>query len=174
MQHCQDTQTEFDLLRESVSNQAHPQECMVVPFYLKKKPPKLSKSGRSLVRLVPWFTEDSTEKVAFSASQSGIGNKKSFDVAKPAHVGALVAATPRIPDMNQGAAAAVLLLEPLATKRFVEAASNDFFSALYDSENPTAQLNLQKKKNILCSRVASANYSKCRTDGPRLPARRQP
>ena len=41
---------------------------------------------RSLERLLPGFTEDCAQQATLSAGQSGIGCKRSVDVARPAHL----------------------------------------------------------------------------------------
>ena len=51
-----------------------------------------------LERLLPGFTEDSLVQATLSAGQSGKGSKRARDTAAPAHLGALVAAQPRIQD----------------------------------------------------------------------------
>ena len=53
----------------------------------------------SLERLFPGFTEDCAQQVALSAGQPGIGFKGSVDVARPAHLGTVIAARPRIRDV---------------------------------------------------------------------------
>ena len=58
---------------------------------------------RSLERLFPGFTEDSSEQATLSTSQSGIGQKRARDVARPAHLRALIAAKSRILDMVRDA-----------------------------------------------------------------------
>ena len=84
---------------------------MVTPFCKKDKlPQSLMKLGkRSLEILFPGFTEDSWEQAALSAGQQAVGNERSVDVARPAHLGALIAAKTRILDMSRGAATAGLL-----------------------------------------------------------------
>ena len=57
----------------------------------------------SIERLFPGLNEDSTEHPALSAGQACIGSKRSVNVARPAHLGALVAAKPRILNMIRGA-----------------------------------------------------------------------
>ena len=58
---------------------------------------------RSLERLFPGFTEDSMTQATLSGGQSGIGYKKARDTAAPAHLGALIAAKPRMQAMIQDA-----------------------------------------------------------------------
>ena len=72
---------------------------------------------RSLERLFPGFTEDSSEQAALRAGQSGIGYKRSVNAARPAHPGAFVAAKPRILDMIRGAATAGLQPEESLSAR---------------------------------------------------------
>ena len=66
--------------------------------------------GQSSLETVSFLgvTEDSTEQAAPSAGQSGIVYKRSVAIARPAHLGALVAAKQRILDMIRGAATAGL------------------------------------------------------------------
>ena len=91
---------------------------------------------RSRERLFPGFTEDSTEQAAFSHN------------ARLAHLGPLIAAKPHILDVVRGAATAGLLSEqPLLARldtqlRRLPPPSSTPFD---DSENPTAQLYLQKE-----------------------------
>ena len=103
---------------------------MVTPFFMKKKPPKISEVGqRSLGRLLPGFAVDNSEQAALSAGHSGIGYKRSVDVARPAHLRALIAAKPRILDTIRGAATAGLLPEQPLLARLdtsVETASAAF------------------------------------------------
>ena len=47
-------------------------------------------------RRFPGFTEQSVQQATLSAGQSGIGCKRSADAALPAHMGAVIAARPRI------------------------------------------------------------------------------
>ena len=48
----------------------------------------------SLAWLFPEFSDDSAQQATLSASQSGIGCKRSVDVARPAHLNAVIAARP--------------------------------------------------------------------------------
>ena len=116
-------------------------EYMATQFFKKKKPAKIfdEVGQRSRERLFAGFTEDSAEKAALSAGQSGIGVKRSAD--RPAHLGDLIADKLRILDMIRCAATARLLPEPLSARLDtpVEAASA-VFRALDDSEKPTARL----------------------------------
>ena len=58
---------------------------------------------RSLERLFPRLTEDSTTQTTLSAGQSAKGFKRARDIAAPAHLGALIAAKPHIQGMIQDA-----------------------------------------------------------------------
>ena len=119
-------------------------ECMITPCFMKKKPPKL------LTKLGKGHSKDSSQGLPRTAQskprsvavQSGIGYKKSVASARPAHLGAFVAAKPRILDVIRNAAAAGLLPGRLDAE--VEAASAAFLGALDDSENSTARLYLQE------------------------------
>ena len=72
---------------------------------------------RSLERLFPGFTEDSMVQATLSAGQSGIGYTRARDIAAPAHLGALIAAKPRIQAMIQDAVTVGLLpRQPLETR----------------------------------------------------------
>ena len=65
----------------------------------------------SIERLFPGITEDSAQQATLSGGQSGIGCKRSVDVVRPAHMGALVAAKPRVRDMIRDSTSAGLLPE---------------------------------------------------------------
>ena len=68
----------------------------------------------SLERLFPRFTEDSQEQATLSAGQSGVGCRKSVDVARFALLGAVVASRPQIREMIRDTNNAGLLgAEPL-------------------------------------------------------------
>ena len=63
----------------------------------------------SLERLFPGFTEDSMTQATLNAGQSRIGDKRARDIAAPAHLGAIIAAKPRIQALIQDAVTAGLL-----------------------------------------------------------------
>ena len=63
----------------------------------------------SLDRFFPGFTEDSAQQATFGAGQSGVGCKRSVNVARPAHLGVVIAARSRIKDMVRDAATAGLI-----------------------------------------------------------------
>ena len=85
---------------------------------------------RSLERLFPEFTEDSSEQATLSAGQSGRGYKRVRDIATPAYLGALIAAKPRIQAMVQDVVTAGLLpQQPLETRfaAVIETATSTYF-----------------------------------------------
>ena len=143
VQLCQDPQTESVLLRASlgVSRINHTLRVHGLTILRGEEAAKTfyEVGQRSLERLCPGFTEDSTEQATLSASQSGIGHTKSVDVARPARFGAFEAAKPQILDMIRNAATARLLperplLARLAAK--VEAASAAFLDAVASLRTP--------------------------------------
>ena len=115
VQLCQNPQTEFVLLRESlgVNRINHIFRAHGHTILNKDAPAEtFGEAGqRSFERLFPGFTEDSTEQAALSAGQSGVGYKRSVDVARPAHLGAVIAANTRILDIFRDAATAGFLPE---------------------------------------------------------------
>ena len=93
VQLCQVPQTVFALLSESlgVSRVSHILRVHGHTILNEEEAAQIFEGGRrSLERLFPGFTEDSSEQAALSASQSVIGYKRSADAARPAHLGALV------------------------------------------------------------------------------------
>ena len=123
----------------------------------------------------------STKSTVQSKPRSVLANqelaRKKVEVARPAHLGALVAPKPRILDMIRNAASAGLLPEPLSARldAIVEAASA-FRGALDDSENHTARQYLRQSVAANRARTQRSNNHepnnfRCRTDGPHLPAR---
>ena len=102
---------------------------------------------RSLQRLFPGCTEDSMTQATLSADQSGIGYRRACDIAAPAHLGALVAAKPRIQAMIQDAVLAGLLPKHLLETRLaavIETATSTILDALDDEDRATAKLHVQK------------------------------
>ena len=94
VQLCQDPHTEFAILRE----------CRINQILTILEEPEAAKifdevGQRSLQRLFPGFTEDSLEQATLSSGQSGVGYKRAWNVAGPAHLGSLIAATTRIVDL---------------------------------------------------------------------------
>ena len=150
VQLCQDPQTEFALLRESlgVSRINHILRVHGHTMLQERQVAELfdEVNQRSLERLFPGFTEDSLEQATLSAGQSGIAYKRARDVASPAHLGALTAARLRILDMIQDAATARLLpKQPFVARlaAIIEAATAAYLDALDGAEKPTAPLYLQ-------------------------------
>ena len=97
---------------------------------------------RRLERLFPGFTEESSEQ-ATHAGQSGIGYKRARDIAGPAHLGALIAAKPRILAMIQGAVMAGLLpKQPLEIwlAAIIDTATTTNLGAVDDEDKATAKL----------------------------------
>ena len=94
VQVCQDPQTEFALLRESlgVSRMNHILRVHGYTLLHEEEAKTFNEVGqRSHERRFPGFTEDSAEQAVLCASQSGFGHKRSTDVARAAHLGALIA-----------------------------------------------------------------------------------
>ena len=94
----QNPQTEFSLLREclGVNRINHILRVHGYTILQEKEATKILEVGhRSLERLFPGFTEDSFEQATLSANQSGIGYKRTRDVASQAYLGALIAAKSR-------------------------------------------------------------------------------
>ena len=151
VQLCRDPQTEFALLRESlgVSRINHILRVHGHTILQEQRAAEINDEvvQRSLERLFPGLTEDSMTQATLSAGQSRIGFKRARDTAAPAHLGALIAAKPRIQAMIQDAVWAGLLPEHLLEARLtavIEAATSTYFSALDDDEQATAKLCVQR------------------------------
>ena len=99
VQLCQDPQTEF-ALRESlrVSRVNHTLRVHGHTILQEQRAAEVYDEigQRSLERLSPSLTEDSMTQATLSSGQSGTGYTRARDIAGPAHLGALIAATPRI------------------------------------------------------------------------------
>ena len=137
VQLCQDPQMECAVLLR-VHSQSILQEQRAAEIYDEV-------GQRSLKRLFPGFTEDSMTQFTLSAGQSGIGYKKTRDIAAPAHLG-LTAGKPRIQGMIQdGVTAGLLPQEPLETRlgAVIEAAISTNLRALVE-DKATAKLYVQK------------------------------
>ena len=81
------------------------------------------------------------------ASHTGIGYKRARDIAAPVHLGALIAAKPRIQAMLQDAVTAGLLPKQHLETRLaavIETALSTNFDALDDEDKATAKLYVQK------------------------------
>ena len=101
---------------------------------------------RSLERLFPGLTEDSMTQATLSAGQFGIGFKRARDIDAPAHLGALIAATPRIQGMIRDAVWAGPLPDQILEARLsevIETATSTFLSALDSDGQATAKLYVQ-------------------------------
>ena len=136
VQLCQDPQTEFALLRESLGV-GRINHILRVHATRSCTRNELQKSTK---KLFPGFTEDSSD-------QSCIGYKRARDIAAPAHLGALMAARPRIQAMIQYAVTAGFLpKQPLETRpdAVIGAATSTYFEALDDEDSATAKLYVQK------------------------------
>ena len=105
VQLCQDTQTEFALLRESlgVSRINHILRLHGHTILQDKRAADMydEVGQRSLERLFPGYTEDTSEQATLRAGQSGIGYRMARDIAGQAHRGAPIAAKRRILAMIQ-------------------------------------------------------------------------
>ena len=102
---------------------------------------------RSFERVFPGLNEDSMTQATLSASQSGIGFKKTRDIAAPAHLGALIEANPRVQGMIRDAVLAGLLPEQVLETRLsevIETATSTYLSALDSDAQGTARLFIQE------------------------------
>ena len=63
----------------------------------------------TLERLLPGVTEDGVQQAALSDKQGGLGWRQALDVARPAHLGGLIAAAPRVKSMFRACEQAGLL-----------------------------------------------------------------
>ena len=150
VQLCQDPQTEFALLRDSlgVSRVNHILRVHGHKILEEQSAAVYDEIGqRSLERLFPGLTEDSMTQATLSASQLRIGFKRARDIAAPSHLGALIAAKPRIRGMIRDAVLAGLLPEQLLETRLsevIETAPSTYLSALDNGEQATARLFIQK------------------------------
>ena len=145
VQLCQRPQTEVALLRESlgVSGINHILREHGHTIFQEREAAKIfDKVGnKSLERFFPGFTVDSSKEATLSTSQPGSGDKRTRDVARPAHLEALNAAKTSNLDMIRNATKAELLLEQPLLARLDTAA---FLDALDESKRPTAGLHLRK------------------------------
>ena len=144
---CQDPQTEFSLLRESlgVSCINHILRVHGHTILAEQNAAAVYEEigQRSLERLFPGVTEDSMTQATLSASQSGIGFQRARDIAAPAHLRALIAAKPRIHGVIRDAVLAGLLLETRLSE-VIDTATSTYLSALDNDEQATARLFIQK------------------------------
>ena len=154
VQLCQDPHTEFAIFCESrgVSRIKYILRVHGHTILQEKEDAKIFEVGqRSLERFFPGYSEDSSEQATLSTSQSGIGYKRARDFARPAHLGALIAATPRILDMVRGAATAGLLPgQPLLARpdTLIETATPALLDALTTQRNPQLGCTCKKKPKL--------------------------
>ena len=150
VQHCQDSQTEFALLRESlgVSRVNHILRVRGHTILQEQRAAEIyDEVGRSLQPLFPGLTEDSMKQATPSAGQPGIGYKGTRDIAAPAHLGALITAKPRTPAMIQDAIWAGLPPKHALKARLaavIDTATSTYLSAFDDEGQATAKLYVQK------------------------------
>ena len=86
-------------------------------------------------------------QATLSAGQSGTGFKRARDIAASAHLGALIAAKPRIQAMIRDAVWAGLLPKQILEARLfevIETAASTYLSALDSDEQATTRLYVQK------------------------------
>ena len=144
---CQDPQTEF-AFRESlgVSRINHILRVHGHTIFQEQRAAEIydEVGQRSLEPLFHRLTEDSMTQATLSAGQSGIGFKRARDIAAPAHLGALIAAKPRIQRLNRDAVWAGLLPEQILEARLSLTATSTYLSAIESYEQATTKLSVQK------------------------------
>ena len=92
--------------------------------------------------LFPGFAEDSREQAALSACQSGVGCKRSVDVARLAHLGALIAAKPQKRDIIRDAInAGLVVASPLLAR--LDVVVDDATAALLETLEHTSTCSKQ-------------------------------
>ena len=96
----------------------------------------------TLERLFPGMTDEGYLQAALGDSQAGLGWKQALDVARPAHLGGLIAAGPRVKAMFKACEVAGLLdaaaLEDRLSRR-LEAAKISFLANLDEVEKVLAE-----------------------------------
>ena len=116
VQLCQDPQTEFAFIRESlgVSGVNHIFRAHGYTVLTEKTAPKAFDEAWMgwLESFFPAFTEVSAQQATLNAGQAGIGCKRSVDVARPAHLSAAIAARPRIKDMIRDTTTMLVAVQP--------------------------------------------------------------
>ena len=150
VQLCQDPQTEFALLRESLGVSRINHILRVHGHTILEEQSAVAVydeiGQQSLERLFLGLREDSMTQATLSAGQSGIGFKRARDIAAPADLGALIAAKQRIQGVIRDAVWAGLLLEQILEARLsevIEAATSAALSALDSDEQATGKLYVQ-------------------------------
>ena len=151
LQLCQDPQTVFALLRESLGVSRVNHMLRVHGHTILEEQ---SADGaydeigqRSLERLFPGLTEDSTTQATLRAGQPGIGFKGARDISAPAHLGPLIAAKARHPLYDprlQSGRAFCLSRSWRRLSKVVETATSTYLSALGQRRQATARLYVQK------------------------------
>ena len=145
VQLCQDPQTEFARLRESL-------EVSRINHFLRVHTNTILEEQsaaavydeiglRSLERLLQGLTEDSMTQAKLSNGQSRIGFKRARDIAAPAHLGVLIAAKPRIQGIIHHTVRAGLLPEQIgraSLSEVIETAASTYLGAFDDDEQATA------------------------------------
>jgi hypothetical protein len=150
---CGDTQTEHVLNRQSLGVGR-------VNHILRVHGHELAREGGALEafdeltrdamdRLFPGLTPDGHDQASLAAAKGGLGWRKASDVARPANLGALVMATPKVQAMAQAAVRAGLLREGqieqllAARTQMVEGA---YMNELHENERERAATFLRKAK----------------------------
>ena len=143
VQLCQDLQTEFALLRESlgVSRINH---ILWVHGHTILEAQSAAEvfdeiGQRSLERIFQGLTEHSMTQATLSAGQSGNGFKRARDIATPAHLGALIAAKPCIQATRRSLGRPEQILA-----RLIETTTSTDHNALDDEDQATAKLFVQR------------------------------
>jgi len=146
IQICQDPLIEFILLRESLGVGRVNHILRVHGYELAERGGAAAVYdgvGRaSMERLFPGLTDEGFEQATLSAKESGLGWRQALDVARPAHLGALVAAYPRIKGMIKTCTEAGLLPTGNLENRLAEllrAAETAYFSVLDETEKIKAE-----------------------------------
>jgi hypothetical protein len=158
VQLCQDPQAEFILARESLGLGRVNHILRVHGHSLVERDgaaAAFDAVGRtSLERLFQGMTDEGHTQATLSAKEAGLGWREALDVARPAHLGCLVAVGPRVKAMIQSGAVAGLLPVASLERRLdglVNAAETAFLATLDEIEKVKAEEFLRRAK------VASAS-----------------
>ena len=175
---CQDPQREYVLMRESLGVGR-------VNHILRVHGHQLAEQGgatatfdgvgrASLERLFPGITAEGHVQATLSAKESGLGCRQASDVARPAHLGALLAACPRVKDMLKECIVAGLLpVDQLENQLdgLIAAAEVSYLSELDESERVKAEDFLRRAK---VAAAAAWERTRIAAPGPELIAPRIP
>ena len=166
VQLCQDPQTEFAFIRESLGVSRINTSCGFTATQSCRSAAEIYDEigQRSLERLFPAVTEHSMTHATLSAGQSGIGYKRVRDIAALAHLGALIAAKKRIQAMIRDAVWAGLLPEQILETRLsevIETATSTCLGALDSDEQATARLYVQKTQPRWQTKPGSKQLEDC-------------